>query len=130
MARHVVPPHQAARPVGPYSQAVRAGGLVFLSGQLPIGPGGDLVREPPERALEACFENVKAALSDAGLTLDDVVLVTLYLADLDNFARINEAYRRIFPENPPARVTVEVSRLPLEAPLEVQVVAAEEEKPG
>lgn len=129
MAKRVVPAYRAAKPAGPYSQAVRAGRLVFVSGQLPMDPTStELVKKPIEKAVETCFENVKAALSDAGLTLDNVVLVHLYLADMNDFPKVNEAYAGIFPENPPARVAVEVARLPFDSPIEVQVVACEEEK--
>lgn len=129
MAKQVIPAYRAAKPAGPYSQAVRAGGLVFVSGQLPKDPAsGDIVREPIEKAVETCFENVTAALSDAGLTLDNVVMVHLYLADMEDFARVNNVYTKVFPENPPARVTVQAARLPLDAPVEIHVIACEEEK--
>ena len=129
MAKQVIPAYRAAKPSGPYSQAVRAGRLVFVSGQLPKDlASGDVVREPIEKAVEICFGNVKAALSDAGLTLDNVVMVHLYLADMEGFARVNDIYAEVFPENPPARVTVQVARLPLDVPIEIQVIAYEEEK--
>ena len=126
MPRQTVPSDRGPKPVGPYSQAVRAGHNVFVSGQIPVNPeSGELVKEPIEQAVEQCFRNVSAVLADAGLTLEDVVMVYLYLADMDDFKRVNEVYAGYFPETPPARVALQAARLPLDAPLEMQVIAFE-----
>ncbi len=110
--------------IGPYVQGVKAGGFVWVSGQIPLDPAtGSIVpggiREQTERALR----NVQAVLEAAGSGLDRAVRVTVYLADLGDFAAMNEVYGRFFPAAPPARVCVEVAGLPKGAKIEVEAVA-------
>jgi 2-iminobutanoate/2-iminopropanoate deaminase len=118
---------QAPRAIGPYVQAVRAGGFLFLSGQLAIDPptgkliGGD-IRVQTERVLK----NVTAILQAAGSSLSKVVKTTVYLADMDDFQHMNEVYTGFFSEWKPARTTVQVCRLPLGAKLEIDAVATVE----
>ena len=114
----------APKAIGPYSQAIRANGLIFASGQIPLDPatmqiveGG--IREQTERVLN----NLAAVLEAAGSSLDRVVKTTVFLADLTDFAEMNETYGRFFGEAPPARSTVEVSRLPRDVRVEIDVIA-------
>ena len=114
----------APKAIGPYSQAIRTNGLVFASGQIPLDPatlqiveGG--IREQTEKVLE----NLSAVLQAAGSSLDRVVKATVFLADLGDFAEMNETYGKFFGEMPPARSTVEVSRLPRDARVEIDVIA-------
>jgi 2-iminobutanoate/2-iminopropanoate deaminase len=108
--------------VGPYSQGVRGGGFVFTSGQLPF-KDGTLVTDDIECAARAALANVDAVLRAGGATLADVVKVTIYLSDMSNFAAVNAVYAKAFREPFPARSCVEVSRLPLGAPIVIEAVA-------
>jgi len=114
----------APNAVGPYSQAIASGDHVFLSGQTPIDPAtGALVDADVAGQAERCFDNLAAVLAAAGLTLDDVVKVNVYLTSMDDFAAMNEAYARRFSEPYPARTTVAVAALPLDARIEIELVA-------
>ena len=114
----------APKAIGPYSQAIKANGLVFTSGQIPLDPqtmqiieGG--VREQTERVMN----NLKAVLEAAGSSFDRVVKTTVFLADLNDFADMNEVYGRFFGDAPPARSTVEVARLPRDVRVEIDAIA-------
>ena len=114
----------APRAVGPYSQAVRSGDHVFLSGQTPIDPAsGALVDADVAGQTQRCFDNLEAVLAAAGLTFDDVVKVNVYLTAMDDFAEMNAVYARRFAEPFPARTTVAVAALPLGAQIEIEIVA-------
>jgi 2-iminobutanoate/2-iminopropanoate deaminase len=122
--RQVVTSSQAPAAIGPYSQAVAMGDWVFLSGQIPLGAqGGEVVNGSIEAATTQVMENLGAVLAAAGLTFDHVVKTTIYLTDLNDFARVNAVYGRYFPENPPARATVQVAALPRAVPLEIDAIA-------
>lgn len=115
---------RAPQAIGPYSQAIKANGLVFASGQIPLDPatmqiveGG--VREQTERVLD----NLKAVLEAAGSSLDRVVKTTVFLADMNEFAAMNEIYAKYFSATKPARATVQVARLPRDVKVEIDVVA-------
>jgi len=126
MCREIVHLRKSPKPLGPYSQAVRANGFVFVSGQLPIVPStGELVTGDVSAATKQCLDNVAAVLEDAGLSFGDVVSVTVFLADMADFAKMNEVYAGYFGGSPPARVTVQVAALPKNASIEIQVTAAE-----
>ena len=113
-------PYQGA----PYSQAIRAGDLVFVSGQVPVAPGSsDVVGDTIEEQTEQIFANLRAILVAAGSGLERVVKTTVYLADFDDFAGMNEVYARHVGSQPPARATVEVARLPAGALVEIEAVA-------
>ncbi|HEY8493714.1 MAG TPA: RidA family protein [Myxococcota bacterium] len=116
----------APRPVGPYSQAIVAGGLVFCAGQIPLDPAtGKLVEGPIEVQTERVLANVQAVLAAAGSSLEKVVKATVFLADLDDFAAMNAVYARYFSSDPkPARTTIQAARLPAGARVEIEVVAA------
>jgi 2-iminobutanoate/2-iminopropanoate deaminase len=111
--------------IGPYSQAVRAGGLVFLSGQIPLDPAtGQLVPGDVTAQADRVLKNLQAILGAAGCTFADVVRTTIYLVDLAHFATVNEVYARFFVAPYPARVTVQVAALPRGALVEIDAVAS------
>ena len=122
--REVITSSDAPSAIGPYSQAVRAGDWVFLSGQIPLNPKtGELVTGTIEAATVQVMENLKSVLNATGLTFDHVVKTTIYLIDLNDFAAVNSAYGKYFPENPPARATVQVAALPRGVGVEIDAVA-------
>jgi 2-iminobutanoate/2-iminopropanoate deaminase len=107
----------------PYSQAIRAGELVFVSGQLGLKPGDKAISGTIEEQTEQIFRNLAAILDEAGSGLDRLVKTTVYLADLDDFAAMNEVYAKHVGDRPPARATVEVSALPSGSLVEIEAVA-------
>ena len=110
--------------IGPYSQGTCAGGMVFVSGQLPIDPAtGALETGSIGDQTRRSMENIIAILAEAGCTLQDVVKTTIFLRDLNDFAAVNEAYAAYFPANPPARACVQVARLPKDANVEIEAIA-------
>jgi 2-iminobutanoate/2-iminopropanoate deaminase len=113
----------APRAVGPYSQAVRAGNLLFVAGQIPLDPAGQMV--PGDVAVQArrVLENIGAILKAAGLSFSDVVRTTVYLADMNDLPAMNQVYGAYFSEPYPARATVEVARLPRDVRIEVDATA-------
>jgi 2-iminobutanoate/2-iminopropanoate deaminase len=114
----------APKAVGPYSQAVVAGGLLFASGQIPLDPKtGDLVTGGIEVSANRVFDNLEAVLAAAGLTFADVVKTTVYLTRIEDFPALNAVYARRFGESRPARSTVAVAALPKGAPIEVDLIA-------
>lgn len=124
MARHIISTDRAPEAVGPYSQAVAAGGFIFASGQLGLDPAtGQFVEDTAEAQIRQAIQNIAAVLRAAGSDLSQVVKTTLYLANMDDFAKVNQVYAEFFPHDPPARATVEVSRLPLGGLVEIEVVA-------
>src|SRR5579875_2388753 len=122
-ARETIATKQAPQAIGPYVQAVRAGGFLFLSGQIPLDPAtGALIADTDiAQQTERVFRNLEAVLQAAGSSLAAAVKTTVYLADLNDFAAMNAAYARFFQQNPPARSTVEVSRLPRWARIEIDL---------
>lgn len=114
---------KAPAAIGPYVQAVKAGGLVITSGQLPIDPATGAFPEGIQAQTRQSLTNVKAILEEAGLTMDDVVKTTVFLSDMNNFAAMNEVYATFFTSFP-ARSAVEVARLPKDALVEIEVIAA------
>jgi 2-iminobutanoate/2-iminopropanoate deaminase len=114
----------APQAIGPYSQAVEAGGLVFVSGQIPIDPkSGNVIQVDIQIQTRQVMENAKAILSAAGCGMSQVVKTTIYLKNMSDFAAVNEIYGGYFPSDPPARATVEVSRLPKDVAIEMDFVA-------
>ena len=107
----------------PYSQAIRAGELVFVSGQLGLSPGSSEIAGSIEEQTERVFANLRAILEEAGSGLDRLVKTTVYLADLADFARMNEVYARHVGDSPPARATIEVAALPSGALVEIEAIA-------
>lgn len=114
----------APAPVGPYSQAVRVGQLLFVSGQVGLEPGASAIAANDiEAQAERALRNVAAILTAAGVSPQEIVKTTIFLADMDDFARVNRIYAEFFGEHRPARSTVEVSRLPLGAKVEIEAIA-------
>lgn len=124
MARKAIRTDDAPKAIGPYSQAVEAGGFVFVSGQIPIDPKtGTLVLQDIKVQTKQVMDNARAILGAAGCSMKDVVKATLYLRNMADFAQVNEVYGGYFPADPPARATVEVSRLPKEVSVEIDFIA-------
>lgn len=115
---------EAPQPIGPYSQAIRAGKFLFVAGQVPLDPANGLLIEGDIAAqTRRTLDNVMAILANAGLGPQNVVKTTIYLADMSDFARMNEIYGTYFAEVPPARAAVQVTRLPKDALIEIDVIA-------
>ena len=120
----IIQPAQAAPPVGPYSHAVRAGDLLFCSGQIPLDPAtGNMVAGDVRAQTERVLENVRILLEDQGLSFPRVIKSTVYLTNLADFAAMNEVYARYFSKDFPARSTVQVAALPRGAAVEIEVIA-------
>ncbi len=123
--RRAVSTPSAPAAIGPYSQAVAAGSLLFVSGQIPIDAAtGTLIEGDVAAQTHRVLRNVEAILQAAGATLDDVVRTTVYLADMNDFAAMNEAYATYFHAPAPARATVQAARLPRDARIEIDVIAS------
>ena len=123
--KKVISTANAPQAIGPYSQAIEAGGFVFVSGQIPLIPAtGELVEGSVEVQTARVLENLKAILEAAGSSLENVVKTTVYITNMDDFTKVNGIYGQYFQENPPARVCVEVSKLPKGALVEIDVIAA------
>ena len=122
--RDAVSTPDAPAAIGPYSQAIKAGSLLFLSGQIPLDPGtGQMVSGGIEPQTRQVFANIGAILEAAGLSFANVVSATVYVVDLNDFAKVNEIYATYFLAPAPARATVQVARLPKDALVEIQVIA-------
>jgi endoribonuclease L-PSP len=122
--KEVVFTERAPKPIGPYSQAIKLGSLLFVSGQIPIDPAtSEVVKGGIKEQTERVLENVKAILEAANMTLDDVIMAFVYLSDMADFPQFNEVYSRYFKERPPARVTVAVKSLPRDVKVEIAVIA-------
>ncbi len=124
MVKEIIETANAPDPIGPYSQAVKAGGFLFISGQVGIHPpSGELVNGDIVVETKQVMNNLKAILHQAGLSFNEVVKCSIFVKDMNNFAAINEAYAGFFGDNPPARETVEVSRLPKDVNVEISCIA-------
>jgi 2-iminobutanoate/2-iminopropanoate deaminase len=123
--REIVEASAAPAAIGPYSHAVRAGELLFCSGQIPLDPQtGELVGDTPAEQAGRCLENLTAVCAAAGASLERAVRMTIYMTDLGAFAEVNEVYGSFFAEQPPARVTVGVVQLPKGAYVEIDAIVA------
>jgi 2-iminobutanoate/2-iminopropanoate deaminase len=123
MKKQIITSEQAPAAVGPYSHAVAAGPFVFVSGQIPINRQGEMVPGDIVVQTVQVMENLKAILTTAGLSLKDVVKTTVFLKDMADFAEMNRVYGEFFPENPPARSTLQVAGLARNAAVEIEAVA-------
>jgi 2-iminobutanoate/2-iminopropanoate deaminase len=122
--RRIVSTNSAPQAIGPYSQAVKAAGFVFASGQIPTDPAtGQFVPGGVAEQTEQVLRNLSAVLEAAGTNLERVVKTTVFLADMNDFAAMNEVYGRFFKEDAPARATVEAARLPRDARVEIEAIA-------
>jgi 2-iminobutanoate/2-iminopropanoate deaminase len=123
MRREIITTDRIAPSVGPFSAAVRAGDLLFLSGQVALDPAGKLVAGDIGAQTEQIFANISAVLEAAGKSFDDVMKTTVYLADMKDFAAMNTVYARYFQTPYPARTTIQAAGLPLGAGVEIEVLA-------
>lgn len=115
----------APKPIGPYSQAVKVGNTVYVSGQIPVDPkSGEVVKGGIKEQTRVVLENLKAVLKAAGFELSDVVMSFVYLKDMNMFSDFNSVYAEYFKEKPPARITVEVSRLPKDVLIEIAAIGS------
>ena len=122
--REIIATDRGPKAIGPYSQAIRANGFVFVSGQIPLDPATQqLVAGDVQAQTERVLENLKGIVEAAGSSLDRVVRATVFLADMNEFAAMNEVYGRYFQNQPPARSTVQVARLPRDVRVEIDVIA-------
>ena len=126
MKREIVETKKAPAAVGPYSQAVKANGMLFISGQLGINPDSGDFLDGIENQVEQSLKNIEAILKAANSSLDKVVKATVFLKDMHDFDLMNKVYAKFFSKDPPARCCVEVSRLPMDAKVEIEVIAEED----
>ena len=122
--KEIVATENAPGAIGPYSQAVKTGGMVFCSGQIPIDVAtGEFVSNDVAEQTEQVLKNLSAVLEAAGTSLNNVVKTTVFLSDMNDFAAMNEIYAKYFSENKPARATVQAARLPRDAKVEIDCIA-------
>lgn len=128
MSREVVTTENAPGAAAPYSQAIVANGFVFTAGQVPLDPTTNKLVESDDIKVHTrrVLDNIKAVLDAAGTSLENVVKVTVFLADINDFAEMNSAYAEYFPESPPARSAFQVAQLPLGARIEIETIAIKE----
>ena len=125
MSKEIISTENAPQAIGPYSQAVKAGGLMFISGQIPLNPEtGDLVTGSIEDEANQVLQNIKSICEAAGHGMEDIVKITIFLTDLGNFATVNEVMKKHFSEPYPARATVEISGLPLGVSVEIEAIVS------
>lgn len=122
MNKLIISTEKAPAAIGPYSQGIKAGNLIFTSGQLPLNQKGELVADI-EGATRQALDNIRAILEAAGSSLDKVVKTTVFLKDINDFAAMNAVYAAYFANNPPARSAVQAGRLPKDAILEIEAIA-------
>ncbi len=124
MGKEIISTDKAPAAIGPYSQAVRCGNMVFVSGQIPIVPeSGEIVEGSIQQQTQQSLTNVANILKAAGLSLDNVVKTTVFITEMSNFPLVNNIYESFFKNNPPARACVEVSRLPKDVLVEIEAIA-------
>ncbi len=122
--KEIITTESAPGAIGPYSQAIKAGGMVFCSGQIPIDPKtGQFVSDVVGEQTEQVLQNLSEVLKAAGTSLDNVVKTTVFLADMEDFVEMNEVYGKFFSDNKPARATVQAARLPRDARVEIECIA-------
>ncbi|MCK8816787.1 RidA family protein [Natroniella sulfidigena] len=127
MSKKIINTEQAPAALGPYAQATELKGTLFVSGQVPIDPKtGELVKGDIQLQTEQVLENLKAILTEAGYSFEDVMKAELFIADMDDFAEMNQIYAEYFTEAPAARACVEVARLPKDVKLEISLIAMKE----
>ena len=125
MSKEIISTENAPQAIGPYSQAVKAGGLMFISGQIPLNPEtGDLVSGSIEDEANQVIQNIKSICEAAGHGMEDIVKITIFLTDLGNFATVNDVMKKHFSEPYPARATVEISGLPLGVNVEIEAIVS------
>ncbi len=126
MSKKIIVSDQAPAPIGPYSQAVKAGNTLFISGQIPFDQvTGEMINENITEETHQVMKNIEAILSEAGMGFANVVKCSIFIKDMNQFATINEAYGQYFKTDPPARETVEVARLPKDVNVEISCIAVD-----
>ena len=123
MKREIISTTKAPSAIGPYSQGVKIGELVYTSGQIPVNPATGEMETDIKKATERSMNNVKAILEEAGTSLENIIKTTIFLKDINDFAAVNEVYATFFNANPPARSCVEVGKLPKDALIEIEAIA-------
>ena len=124
--RDVISTNDAPKAIGPYSQAIRANGFIFLSGQTPIDPATQqLISGSIAEQTERVLRNLEAVLKQAGSSMSKVVRCSVFLKDMNDFAAMNEVYGKFFPSNPPARTTLQAAKLPKDCQVEIDAIALE-----
>lgn len=124
MEKTVIATNNAPAAIGPYSQAIRMGNMVFLSGQIPLHPvTGEMVKGDIKAQTRQVLENVKCILEAAGSSLDQVAKTTIFMKDLNDYAAVNAVYQEFFPNKPPARAAIQAARLPRDAVVEIETIA-------
>ncbi|MBX4267429.1 RidA family protein [Clostridium estertheticum] len=124
MEKNIINTNNAPAALGPYSQAVKVGNVLYTSGQLAINPvNGEFINDDIKKATAQSLDNVKAILEEAGSSLDKVVKTLVFLKDMDDFAQMNEIYSKYFTTNPPARSCIQAGKLPKDALVEIEVIA-------
>jgi 2-iminobutanoate/2-iminopropanoate deaminase len=125
MNKTIITTANAPKAIGPYSQAVRVGDFLFLSGQIAINPEtGEVVTGTFESQVRQIFKNIKAVLNAAGADFGNVVKTTVFLKNMDNFAEMNKIYAEFFPTDPPARSAIQAAKLPKDVDIEIEVIAS------
>jgi len=123
--RKVISTKKAPGTIGPYSQAVEVKGTLYISGQIPLNPDtGELAGDTIAEQTEQVLQNIRFIVNAAGYSMKEVIKTTCMLQDMNDFAEMNKAYEKFFPENPPARAAFEVARLPLNVKIEIEAIAA------
>jgi len=126
MEKQIINTSNAPAPIGPYNQAVRTGNFLFVSGQIPLdAASGELITSGIQDETEKVMQNLQAILKEAGMNFSNVVKSTIFVTDMGQFVRINEVYGKYFPENAPARETVQVAALPKGVHVEISVIAVQ-----
>ncbi len=122
--KEIIKSKAAPAPIGPYNQAVKAGGFIFVSGQLPVvTETGELISGDVAKATEKVLTHIKNILEEAGSSLENVVKVNVFLKNMDDFTLMNDVYKKFFTENEPARAAIQVAKLPKDADVEIECVA-------
>ncbi len=124
MQKNIISTTKAPQAIGPYSQAVRFDNLLFVSGQIPIEPGsGEILKGNIKEQTQQILENLNSILTEGGSSLNNVLRITIFLTNMDDYAAVNEIYAQFFGESQPARSTVQVSRLPMDVQIEIDAIA-------
>ena len=124
MQKEIISTKDAPQAIGPYSQAIRFGNLIFVSGQIPIEPEtGKILKGDIKEQTKLILENLNNVLAAGGTSLNDVLRTTIYLTDLENYPVVNETYTQYFNDMPPTRSTVQVAKLPMDAQIEIDAIA-------
>ncbi|ARM76041.1 RidA family protein [Acidianus manzaensis] len=121
--KEVIFSNKAPAPIGPYSQAIKVGNLIFISGQIPLDASNNIKGDDIQTQTKQVMENIKSILEQANSKIDNIVMAFVFLRNMNDFTKFNEIYSTYFHEKPPARVTVEVSKLPKDVLIEIAVIA-------